>query len=109
MSCVKMGLMLIYLIPTKGEIMEELKRLRAELMEKWNFFSKLGGEWNDGYFHAISDAVEIIDKEIRSLEKPLRQLNESVHDHNPYIEKQEMPNIDWKIINKKSFWKIDEK
>ena len=89
--------------------MEELKRLRAELMEKWNFFSKLGGEWNDGYFHAISDAVEIIDKEIRSLEKPLRQLNESVHDHNPYIEKQEMPNIDWKIINKKSFWKIDEK
>lgn len=89
--------------------MEELKRLRAELMEKWNFFAKLGGEWNDGYFHAISDAVEIIGKEIRSLEKPLRQLNKSVHDHNPYIEKQEMPNTDWNIINKKSFWKIDEK
>lgn len=89
--------------------MEELKRVRAELMEKWNLFTKLGGEWNDGYFHAISDAVEAVDKAIRSLETSLRPVKEINFDHKSYIEKQELPNINWSILNKKTFWKLDEK
>jgi hypothetical protein len=53
--------------------MKELENIRKQLVAKWNLFSKLGGEWNDGYFAAIRDALSIVDDEINSLEKKDRK------------------------------------
>ena len=87
--------------------MEELKKIRNDLMEKWNFFAKLGGEWNDGYFHAICDAIENVDDVIRTLERS-EQKNKPLDFHH-YSKSYGTDSVNWAILTKKTFWKKNEK
>jgi len=83
--------------------MKELQSLRVKLMEKWNLFAKLGGEWNDGYFQAIRETISMIDDAIKSLERA-EQKNKSI-DYSAHIKNYEVDKINWSTLNKKTFWK----
>jgi hypothetical protein len=75
--------------------MEELVDLRVKLMEKYELFSKLGGEWNAGYFQGIAEALSILEDAIRTLERQKLKSKQSVDHYHKSIKNNK--NDAWKI------------
>jgi hypothetical protein len=75
--------------------MKELENIRKQLIAKWDLFSKLGGEWNNGYLAASHDAIAIVDDAIDALKR-----EESKNAH-PSSMKKDDPVTLWNEKNSK--------